>query len=252
MIIPYVGVVHENRIEFDPALALPEGSQVYLIPSTVLDEQTARRRVNHWLLRDMPEQVGIVRTVGHLFHLDRRVVWRFEVTKTRIEAPDERVGEVDLEAHTGQILNPEQTSEKLLRRQPDPAPGSEIPYIGRVQAEIIVFDPALALSPGSQVELVPTTMVDEWTARRKANGWLGSYVGNLVSTGEGRELLRMDNQAIWRFEAFASRRGAEPVGPFGQVHIDAGTGKTLNTLEEAEAMIERGDQLFRDISNEPE
>ncbi len=239
-------------MNLNPALALPEGSQVYLTPSTILDEQTARNRANHWLRRDIPEQVGIVRTVGHLFQLDQWVVWRFEVTRSRIEAPDERVGEVDIEARTGQILNSQQTFEQLRRRQPDPTAGSETPFIGLVQAEVIAFDPVLALPPGSQVELVPTTVVDEWTARRKANGWLVSYVGNLVSTGQDRQLLRMDDKAVWRFEGFASRRGAEPVGPLGQVYIEASSGKILNTLEDAEAMMERGNQLFREISNEPE
>ena len=69
---------------------------------------------------------------------------------------------------------------------------------------------------------------------------------------KSRRLIRIDNQAIWQFEGFASRRGAEPVGPFGQVHIEASSGKILNTLEDAEAMMERGDQLFREISNGPE
>jgi hypothetical protein len=251
MSIPYRGIVHENKIEFDPSLALPDGSQVYLIPFSVLDEQTARRRVNHWLLRETPEQVGLIRTVGYLYQRDHRVVWRFEVTKTRLEAQDERIGQVDLEAQSGQILNSQQTFETLLRRQPVPSPVSEIPYTGRVQNQVVIFDPRLALSSGSQVELVPTTLVDEWTARRKANGWLGSYVGN-VSTGAGRELLRIDNQAVWRFEGFATRRGARPVGPLGQVLVEAQTGQILTPLDEAEAIIERAAQLFRELAHEPE
>ena len=56
-------------------------------------------------------------------------------------------------------------------------------------------------------------------------------------------LIQTDNQTVWCFEAFITGAHFDPIGPLGQVEVDADTGQVLNTSQTAEAMIERG-RLF--------
>ncbi len=54
-------------------------------------------------------------------------------------------------------------------------------------------------------------------------------------------LLQKGNQAIWRFEAFITGLTyASPLGPLGQVEVEANTGQGLNNQPSAQAMSERG------------
>ena len=96
---------------------------------------------------------------------------------------------------------------------------------------------------GSQV-VVFLTKLDEQTARRKANTWLAEHVGNVVGTAKQGVLLQTGNRAIWRFEAFVTGvTYITPLGPLGQVDIDANTGQVLNSQPLAQELIKRAKEL---------
>lgn len=46
----YVGVVHKGKIVLKDAATLPDGSQVYVVVPDLIDEKTARRQANRWLI----------------------------------------------------------------------------------------------------------------------------------------------------------------------------------------------------------
>ena len=57
------------------------------------------------------------------------------------------------------------------------------------------------------------------------------------------DLIETDQLTVWRFEAFITGSTIEPLGPLGQIEVDAATGQILSTSQTAEAMIHRGRQL---------
>ena len=117
-------------------------------------------------------------------------------------------------------------------------------YIGVVRKGKIEVTPPVTLPEGSQVHLVLSVIINERTARRKANRWLIENVGNMVMA-HNAEMVQMENQAIWRFEAVVTGSTHAPVGPIGYVDVDARTGKLLSNRQTARTMIERG-QHFKD------
>jgi hypothetical protein len=76
----------------------------------------------------------------------------------------------------------------------------------------------------------------------KANVWLANYVGDAVGAMKGA-LVKGHDRAIWQFEAFITGVHFDPIGPIGQVEVDAETGQVLTPPQTAEGMIERGRQL---------
>ncbi len=115
-------------------------------------------------------------------------------------------------------------------------------YIGTVRNGKIELDKPLTLPEGSQVRVTPLTMLDERTARRRADRWLEDHIGNVVAAKNSR-LIHLDEREIWRFEAFVTGPNIDPLGPIGQVDLDAFTGQILTTSEMAKEMITRGANL---------
>jgi hypothetical protein len=117
------------------------------------------------------------------------------------------------------------------------------PYIGVIRKGRVEFETPVALPEGSQV-VVFLTKLDERTARRIANTWLAEHVGNVVGTEKQGVLLQTGNQAIWRFEAFVTGVTYKiPLGPLGQINIDANTGQALNDQQLAQELIKRATEL---------
>ena len=85
-------------------------------------------------------------------------------------------------------------------------------------------------------------MLNEREAMGKANVWLAHHVGDAVGAIKG-ELIETDQLTVWRFEAFITGSTNEPLGPLGQIDVDAATGQILSTSQTAEVMIQRGRQL---------
>lgn len=56
-------------------------------------------------------------------------------------------------------------------------------------------------------------------------------------------LVQVEERTVWRFEAFITGVHFEPIGPFGQIEVDADTNDVLSSPETAETMVERGRQL---------
>lgn len=89
--------------------------------------------------------------------------------------------------------------------------------------------------------------VDERAARRKANGWLVTWVGNMVMA-EHAQLHYTSGRPVWRLEAFVTSLARSPRGPIGYVDVDAMTGEVLNSEKDIEAMQRAGEALESSLS----
>lgn len=117
-------------------------------------------------------------------------------------------------------------------------------YIGIVrEGQIQLAEPA-NLPEGSQVFVVIPAVVDEGTARRKANRWLVENVDNMVMADRSA-LARSGDRTVWRFGAFITALSHEPLGPIGHVEVDAATGAVLASARTASEMIQRGERFER-------
>jgi hypothetical protein len=115
-------------------------------------------------------------------------------------------------------------------------------YIGTIRNGKVEFERPLTLPEGSQVRVTLSTVLSEQQAAGKANIWLAHHVGDAVGVRQGT-LVQIEDQTLWRFEAFITRVHFEPIGPIGQLDVDADTGDVLTSSETTEAMIDRGRQL---------
>lgn len=112
----YKGIIREGRVEFETAMKLPEGSQVMVLAAQ-FDEQSARRTANTWLAEHVGNVVGTEKQ-GFLLQSRQQTIWRFEVfvSGASYTSPMGSLGQVDVEANTGQILNTAQTAQDMIYR----------------------------------------------------------------------------------------------------------------------------------------
>jgi hypothetical protein len=111
-IATYSGVVRDGKIELADKIALPEGIEVFVVVPAVIDEDTARRKINGWLL----SEVGNMLMADHakLVNLDGSLIWRLRVYLTSsAHEPRGPIGNVLLNATSGQILGAEDTAKRL-------------------------------------------------------------------------------------------------------------------------------------------
>ncbi|MBI4771037.1 MAG: PepSY domain-containing protein [Chloroflexi bacterium] len=111
----FIGVVHEGLIRLAEPVALPEGSQVYVVVPAVVEERAARRKVNGWLV----ENVGymLMADRGALTRLEGRPVWRFGAFVTSLSRePRGPIGDIDIDAVTGEVLANENMAAEIVRR----------------------------------------------------------------------------------------------------------------------------------------
>ena len=115
MVTNRIGVIRAGQVEFDPPLNLPEGSQVRVILSPVLDERAARGKANLWLAQHVGDAVGAMN--GTLSQTEQQTIWRFEAFITGVKIkPRGPIGQVEVDAETGQVLTPPHTAEVMLAR----------------------------------------------------------------------------------------------------------------------------------------
>ena len=76
-------------------------------------------------------------------------------------------------------------------------------------------------------------------AKRRANSWLVSYVGNLLMADEGM-LVQVGQEWVWRLSVSMTSLIHEPWGPIGSVDIDATSGVIVNAEETRALLYERG------------
>ena len=119
-------------------------------------------------------------------------------------------------------------------------------YSGIVRDGKIELSDKIALSEGIEVFVVVPMVIDEATARRKANGWLIDTVGNMVMADKAR-LVNLNGSLLWQFKAYISGSTHEPIGPIGNVFINATTGQTLHAEATAKSMMEYAKNLQRPV-----
>jgi hypothetical protein len=110
----YIGMVREGKIELADPAPWPEGSQVSITVSMLIDGKMARRKANRWLI----EHVGNMVMAGNarLVREDDEAVWQLEAIVTPSNrAPIGPIGHVEVHAGTGEILSNEQTAEIMIK-----------------------------------------------------------------------------------------------------------------------------------------
>lgn len=116
-------------------------------------------------------------------------------------------------------------------------------YVGVVQEGRIRLEERVTLPEGSRVYVVVPTLVDERTARRKANRWLAEWVGDMVMADRAEQVQLPDGRPVWRFGAFITSLAHNPIGPIGHVDVEASSGLVLTDIQMAQEMIARGECL---------
>src|SRR5689334_12452387 len=97
-------------------------------------------------------------------------------------------------------------------------------YSGVVREGKVELCDKIRLPEGTDVLIVVPTAIDERTARRKANGWLISYVGNMLMADDA-SLINLEGQLLWHMRAYITSLAHDPIGPIGNVFINAMTGE---------------------------
>jgi hypothetical protein len=124
-------------------------------------------------------------------------------------------------------------------------------YQGIVRQGKIQLSSTAELPEGSHVIVSVTedaekiTLLDPHIARRKANGWLVSFVGSVMA--QQPQLEQVEGRLVWHFKAFLTMRGHPLQGPVGRVAVDAYTGEVLADEEAAAEMIARGTAIARSL-----
>lgn len=114
-VISYTGTVHKGKVEPTTPIDLPEGSEVYIVAKIGVTQQAARRKVTGWLV----DHVGnlVMADEGTLVQSNQRWIWRFQAYLTSLgQPPQGPIGEVELDANSGEILNTDQDIERMYRR----------------------------------------------------------------------------------------------------------------------------------------
>jgi hypothetical protein len=110
----YIGVVREGCIHLIEPAPLSEGSQVYVVVPAVVDERTAHRKANRWLM----ENIGNMVMADHpaLIQSNRQTLWRFGAFITALShEPLGPIGHVDVNAATGEVLADPRTAAEMIQ-----------------------------------------------------------------------------------------------------------------------------------------
>lgn len=118
-----------------------------------------------------------------------------------------------------------------------------VTFTGKLVKGKVELSSPIDLPDGSEVYVVAQVGIEKKVAHRKANGWLVDHVGNLVMADDGM-LVQSGDQWVWRFHAYLTSVAQPPVGPVGEVDVDAITGDVLNDPQTIEMMYARGEQLI--------
>jgi hypothetical protein len=113
--VTVTGTLHKGKVELSSPIDLPDGSEVYVVAQVGIEKQAAQRKANGWLV----DHVGnlVMADDGALVQHDNRWVWRFHAYLTSVSQPSRGpVGEVDVDATTGEVLNELHTIEMMYAR----------------------------------------------------------------------------------------------------------------------------------------
>ena len=114
-VVTYPAIIRNGKAEPLTPLDLPEGSEVYIVLQRPLEQRTACKKATGWLV----DEVGNLLMVddGVLIQQEERWVWRFLVYLTSLShEPYGPIGQMDVDADTGKILNDQTTITQLYKR----------------------------------------------------------------------------------------------------------------------------------------
>ncbi len=111
----YIGTVRHGHIDLIEPVNLPEGSQVYVVVPTAVDERAARHKANGWLIDNVGNMVMADQPT--LAHANNRLVWRFGAFVTSLShQPLGPIGYLDVDATTGEALGDTRLAAEMIVR----------------------------------------------------------------------------------------------------------------------------------------
>lgn len=119
-------------------------------------------------------------------------------------------------------------------------------YSGVVRDGRVELCDKIKLPEDTEVLIVVPTTIDERTAKRKANGWLLTNVGNLLMADDAK-LINLEGQLLWHFRAYVTSSAHPPVGPIGNIFLNAMTGEVLNPEKTTQNLYEHSKHVERPI-----
>jgi hypothetical protein len=111
----YPAIIRNGKAEPVAPLELPEGSEVYIVVKPRLDQHTARKKATGWLV----DHVGnlLMADDGLLIQKENLWIWRFNAYMTSLTHPPRGpIGQVEVDAETGKILNDQSTIASMYER----------------------------------------------------------------------------------------------------------------------------------------
>ncbi|GIK71027.1 MAG: hypothetical protein BroJett021_00150 [Chloroflexota bacterium] len=111
-------------------------------------------------------------------------------------------------------------------------------YRGIIHRGKVETTDTIELPDGAEVYVVASASVALPAAKRIANCWLVSEVGNLLMADHGI-LTRSGAGWVWQFEVFSTAAGRKPWGPLGVLKIDAASGEILDREQTKVTLYER-------------
>lgn len=111
-------------------------------------------------------------------------------------------------------------------------------YRGVIRRGKVETMETIELPDGAEVYVVAAASIAAPAAKRIANRWLVSEVGNLLMADRG-DLIRLGTGWVWQFEIFSTAAGRKPWGPLGVVRIDAASGEILDREQTKINLYER-------------
>jgi hypothetical protein len=126
-------------------------------------------------------------------------------------------------------------------------------YQGTIRHGRVQLTEAAELPEGTQVvvsvvdERDQAILLDPHIARRKANGWIVTYVGSVLA--QQPLLQQVKGRLVWRFRAYLATQGHPLRGPVGFVDVDAYTGDVLAGENMAADIIANATAITRPLSS---
>ena len=111
-------------------------------------------------------------------------------------------------------------------------------YRGVIRRGKVEIMDNIELPDGAEVYIVASASVAVSTAKRNANRWLVSEVGNLLMADHGA-LIQSNAGWVWQFEVFSTAVGRKPWGPLGIMKVDATSGEILDSEQTRTRLYER-------------
>ena len=112
-------------------------------------------------------------------------------------------------------------------------------YPGIIRSGKVVATTEMELPDGTEVYVVVPSSVTPRVAKRIANRWLISEVGNLLMADNG-SLVASEQGWVWQFEVYITSVAHKAWGPIGTLNVSTVSSEVIDTEKTKIYLSERG------------